>query len=160
MLSYSLIGIGLVLVTVVIHATGTTFWLYILAHRLEPSAVFNVRRPLLALISSVLLLLVLHVVEIAVWAYTYLQVLPPGQLGSFEEAMYFSFVTFTTLGYGDITLAEGFRIMSGIEALNGIILGGWTTALLFAVVQRTFGKAIRIEAGEIPARGEMGPDRD
>ena len=159
MLSYSLIGIGLVAVTVVIHATGTTLWLYVLAHRLEPDAAFNVRRPLLILISMVLVLLVLHTVEIAIWAFAYLQVLPAGQLGSFEEAMYFSFVTFTTLGYGDITLSEGFRIMSGIEALNGIILAGWTTALLFAVVQRTFGKAIRIEAGEIPARGETDPDR-
>ena len=146
MLSYSLIGIGLVAATVVIHAIGTMFWLYVLAHRLEPSAVFSVRRPLLALISSVLLLLVLHTIEIAVWALAFLQVLPHGQLGSFEEAMYFSFVTFTTLGYGDITLAEGFRIMSGIEALNGIILVGWSTALLFAIVQRMFGKAIRTEA--------------
>ena len=54
----------------------------------------------------------------------------------FETALYFSFVTFTTLGYGDITLSEGWRLLSGIEALNGLLLVGWTTALLFAIVQR------------------------
>jgi len=38
---------------------------------------------------------------------------------TFEEAVYLSFVTFTTLGYGDTTLSEGARITSGMEALNG-----------------------------------------
>ena len=48
-------------------------------------------------------------------------------------------VTFTTLGYGDITLVEhDWRLLSGIEALNGILLVGWTTAFLFMVVQRSW----------------------
>ena len=50
---------------------------------------------------------------------------------------YYSFITLTTLGYGDITLSEGWRILSGIEALNGLLLVGWTTALLFAIVQKS-----------------------
>lgn len=73
-----------------------------------------------------------------VWAVAYMSLLPDGELATFEKALYFSFVTFTTLGYGDITLSEGWRLLSGIEALNGILLVGWTTALLFAVVQRTW----------------------
>ena len=76
--------------------------------------------------------------EIVVWALAYLYLLPPNVLGTFEEATYFSFVTFTTLGYGDITLTEVWRILSGIEALNGILLIGWSTAMVFAVVQRTW----------------------
>ena len=60
------------------------------------------------------------------------------QPGYYERAVYFSIVTFTTLGYGDITLPyEEWRILSGVEALNGILLFGWTTAFLFAVVQRS-----------------------
>jgi voltage-gated potassium channel len=74
-------------------------------------------------------------VEIVIWAGAYLALVPVSELASFEEAVYFSFVTFTTLGYGDITLSEGFRLLSGIEALNGIILVGWTTAMIFSVVQ-------------------------
>ena len=80
----------------------------------------------------------LHTVQIAIWAFAYRQLLPDDELPSFEAALYFSFVTFTTLGYGDITLTEGWRLLSGIQALNGILLVGWTTAYLFAVVQRTW----------------------
>ena len=90
------------------------------------------------LVATVLALLLLHTLEIVVWAYAYLALLPSGELASFEESVYFSFVTFTTLGYGDITLPENLRLLSGIEALNGIMLVGWTTAMLFAVVQRTW----------------------
>ena len=57
----------------------------------------------------------------------------------FSDFIYMSFVTLTTLGYGDITLvAHEWRLLSGIEALNGILLVGWTTALLFLVVQRSW----------------------
>jgi voltage-gated potassium channel Kch len=88
------------------------------------------------LTETAILLLVLHVVEIVLWAAAYLLLLPPSEVTTFEEAVYFSFVTFTTLGYGDITLSGTWRILSGIEALNGILLVGWSTALLFAVMQR------------------------
>ena len=65
---------------------------------------------------------------------------------TFEEAVYFSFVTFTTVGFGDVVLTPGVRLLSGIEALNGIILVGWSTALLFAVVQRTMATLGRVDA--------------
>ena len=80
----------------------------------------------------------MHTIEIELWAAAYLFLLPPDVLATVEEASYFSFVTFTTLGYGDITLDEPLRIMSGIEAMNGILLVGWSTAMLFAVVQRSW----------------------
>jgi hypothetical protein len=76
--------------------------------------------------------------QVTLWAAVYRWVLPAGGLETFEQALYFSLVTFTTLGYGDITLGPEWRLLSGIEALNGILLVGWTTALLFAVVQRTW----------------------
>ena len=78
----------------------------------------------------------LHAIQIAIWAISYKALVPEGELPNFEAAAYFSFVTFTTLGYGDITLSEGWRLLSGIQALNGILLVGWSTAVLFATVQR------------------------
>ena len=96
------------------------------------------RQALITITSTVLVMISLHALQIAIWAFAYRQMLPAGELPSFEAALYFSFVTFTTLGYGDITLSEGWRLLSGIQALNGILLVGWTTALLFAVVQRTW----------------------
>jgi hypothetical protein len=139
MLKYSLIGTALVLITVIIHAAGTTSWLRVVGRRYpDTDDVFHPNNAFKILIGTVLILLALHTLEIIVWASAYLLLLPPGELGSFEEAAYFSFVTFTTLGYGDITLSQDWRLLSGIEALNGIMLVGWTTAMLFAVVQRTW----------------------
>ena len=139
MLKYALLGAGLVVVTVIIHAAGTTAWLRVTQRRYgDKNGEFRPGKALQVLIGTVLVLLVLHTMEIMLWASAYLLALPAGELGGFEEAVYFSFVTFTTLGYGDITLTEGWRLLSGIEAMNGIMLAGWTTAMLFAVVQRAW----------------------
>jgi voltage-gated potassium channel Kch len=69
------------------------------------------------------------------WAGVYLWV---GALSNFHEAIYFSLVTFTTLGYGDITLKEEWRLLAGFQAANGIIMFGVTTAIIVAVVHRIF----------------------
>lgn len=136
MLRMSLIGAALVTITIVIHAIGSTMWVRHVTQRYANDSDWRNRLSILILIQTVLVLVALHAIEIMIWAGSYIVLLPDGELASFEKAVYFSFVTFTTLGYGDITLSEGWRILSGIEALNGILLVGWTTALLFAVVQR------------------------
>jgi len=139
MLTLNLIGAAVVALTVAIHAVGTTSWVRFVATRyLNEDGTWGTRRTLGAITSTVIVLISLHAIQITVWAAAYRAVLPDGELETFEKALYFSFVTFTTLGYGDITLSEGWRVLSGIQALNGIILVGWTTALLFAVVQRSW----------------------
>lgn len=57
---------------------------------------------------------------------------------SIEEALYFSLVTFSTVGYGDVLLGPEHRILSGFEAANGVIIFGWSTALLVATLQKVF----------------------
>jgi len=137
MLKALLVGFLLMGVTVGIHAVGSAFWLRYLrrrrglfAGRLEPW------RALKLLSLTALYLLALQVVEVGLWAVTYLMIPKVGELRTFEEAVYFSTVTFTTLGYGDLTLSGHWRLLSGMEAMNGILLMGWSTAMLFAVVQR------------------------
>ena len=138
MLRLSLLGLATVSATVVIHAIGTTWWIRRLLDRSrersggEPSRFAGV---LGILVKTTLLLVALHVVEVVLWAGV-LRHLPDSGLASFEEAVYLSFVTFTTLGYGDVTVGGPWRLMAGIEALNGIILLGWSTALSFAVISR------------------------
>ena len=131
----SLIGAALVTITIVIHAIGSTMWVRHVTQRYANDSDWRNRLSILILIQTVLVLVALHAIEIMIWAGSYIVLLPDGELASFEKAVYFSFVTFTTLGYGDITLSEGWRILSGIEALNGILLIGWTTAMLFSLVQ-------------------------
>jgi hypothetical protein len=138
MLGLLLTTVVLVAVTVAIHAFGTVYWIRHLGRRYAgPDGDFKAHTALPALTWTAVVLLMLHLVEVVVWALAYVLILPGDQLASFEKAVYFSVVTFATLGYGDITLADHeWRILSGIEALDGVLLVGWTTALLFAVFQR------------------------
>jgi hypothetical protein len=133
-------GIGLVALTMVIHAVGTASLIYHIArHHSQPDGHIEPRKVLQVIIGTAIWLMLLHVLEILLWAFAYVLLVPSPRLDTFEEATYFSFVTFTTLGYGDITLGVSeWRLLSGIEALNGILLVGWSTALLYAVVQRSW----------------------
>jgi voltage-gated potassium channel len=140
MLNLTLIGILLVCATVTVHALGTGSWFrFFMRNR----GYFGHGRHLLkVLVFTSVFFLLLHLVEIMLWAITYRQLVTPDELASLEQAFYFSIVTFTTLGYGDITLSEQWRILSGVEAINGILLIGWSTALLFAVVQNAIKRAV------------------
>ena len=141
MLELMLVAVLLVAATVVVHAVGTTFWMRRLHFYTDSDGYFKERKALPAVIWTAVVLMMLHVIEVVLWAVAYLLLLPGGHLDSFEKAAYFSMVTFTTLGYGDITLTDHqWRMLSGIEALNGILLVGWTTAFLFMVVQHSWRK--------------------
>jgi hypothetical protein len=86
------------------------------------------------LISLVVLLMFLAaLLEASTWAAVYLAV---GAISDLETALYFSTVTFTTLGYGDLTLDASWRLLSALQAANGTIMFGWTTAIVMAAIQR------------------------
>jgi len=139
MLKFGLLGAALIALTIVIQAIGTTYWVRYLGRRyLGQDGQWKAEKSLRVMTNTGLVLVSLHVVQILVWAVTYLLLVPDGELQTLEKSIYFSFVTFTSLGYGDITLSEGWRLLTGIEALNGILLVGWSTAVLFAVVQRSW----------------------
>jgi hypothetical protein len=76
--------------------------------------------------------------ESAAWAATYIYV---GSIQQFEEALYFSLVTYSTLGYGDVTLDSSHRLLSAFEAANGVIMLGWSTAIVVAVIQKVYTKS-------------------
>lgn len=73
--------------------------------------------------------------QIALWAGVYLLM---GAIDKMETALYFSTVTFITLGYGDVVIDERWRLVAAFEAVNGIIIFGLTTAAVVAAVQRVF----------------------
>ena len=83
----------------------------------------------------VLLMFLIAVAEVTLWAVAY-QAL--GAIDGFEPALYFSMVTFTTLGYGEIVLDPNWRLLASCEAAIGIIMFGWTTAIVIATVQQFY----------------------
>lgn len=136
-LTVVLVAVTLVGITVVIHGVGSTYWIRFLRHRYEThEGYWKEHLVFPVIISTALILLLLHVCEVFLWALLYLWLVPDIQVKGLEEAVYFSIITFTTVGFGDITLEPGWRLLSGIEALSGILLVGWTTALFFSILQR------------------------
>jgi len=61
----------------------------------------------------------------------------------FEEALYFSLVTYSTLGYGDVILSDSHRLLGAFEAANGVIMLGWSTAIVVAALQKIYLKSTR-----------------
>ena len=120
--------------TVSIHLGGLLGLLWILldrAHRLRPH---ESRAGQLAVILLVVLgLVAIHTIEIWLYGFAFWAI---GAVRDFESALYFSTVTFTTLGYGDIVLDGKWRLFGAIEAGNGLILFGWSTAFLLSVMSR------------------------
>jgi hypothetical protein len=71
--------------------------------------------------------------EILLWGWVYRHV---GAIHGLEESIYFSGITFTTVGYGDVTLAKCWQLLSVGEAVNGVLMAGWSAAQLIFLVQR------------------------
>ena len=129
-----LITIVIVTVTVVIHTFGMMIAIRIIRKQRASQLTFQCSRSV-PLVGVVLVMFFVSIVEVLLWAATYLWV---NIIESFEEAFYFSMVTFTTLGYGDIVLKGTWRLLASFEAAIGIIMFGWTTAIVFAAVQNIY----------------------
>jgi hypothetical protein len=89
-------------------------------------------------------LIILHVIEIAIWA---LSLYWEGCLPDMETSFYFSGVSYTTLGYGDVVLSKPWRLLGPLEGLTGILMCGLSTAFFFTAVLRIF-RPSRSEAKE------------
>jgi hypothetical protein len=74
-----------------------------------------------------------HLAEMAVWAVLFMVC---GEFPDFGTAYYHSAVNYTTLGYGDLIMTPRWRMLGPLEAANGMLMFGVTTALVFAVIQR------------------------
>lgn len=135
---YSILVASLLIVlSIIIHAMATRFVMFLAIKR----ASGDQPKPYMKEIWISIIVLIMFgasLVETLLWASTYVFI---GAIAHFEEALYFSIVTFTTLGYGDIVLSEGNRLLASLEAANGIIIFGWSTAIIMAVVQRLYFKS-------------------
>jgi hypothetical protein len=87
------------------------------------------------MIATVAVLMAAHMCEVAVWslAYALVQATPEG-----ADRLYFAFVNFTTLGYGDVLPSPRWRLIGPMTAMNGVLLFGWSVAVMFEVLSLAF----------------------
>jgi hypothetical protein len=139
-------AICLVVVTVAIHAVGFAALLRVLirSHALATSGFWPVT---LFVIGLACWLILIHLVEVSVWGLFYFW---QGCLPDAESAFYFSGVTYTTVGYGDLVLPKAWRTLAPLEALTGILMCGLSTGLFFAVVSRRISHWMQRETASGP----------
>ena len=132
-------GLGMMVLTIIIHA------LFMVAgvkgarwrrSRFGDVGKEMVRAVLLSVLTVWMFLAI--VLEAGLWALLYLFDPLVAELPDLETAFYFSMVTFTTLGFGDVVLTGQWRMLASIQAANGVIIFGWTTALIFYFIQHIY----------------------
>ena len=129
MISKLLLAWGLMALCVAVHAGGVTaalrWW-----GRHSPKSYWGWTSTLVLVAGWMILL---HLAEIGMWGvvYAFAEAMP-----DLQAALYFSAVTYTTTGYGDLTLPEDWRLVGGVEALTGILTCGLSTGFFVAVVNR------------------------
>jgi Ion channel len=128
-------GASLIAATVAIQALFMSAGLYILRSVENHRPMMMLRRPTIATVIWVLFLMIPIILDVTLWAIFYYA---QNALPSFEESLYFSTVTFTTVGYGDIVLGSEWRQLATFEAMSGWFIFGWATALIIAVVERLY----------------------
>lgn len=98
----------------------------------ELATAYQTLRLIAVMIAAVTVLMVAHFAETMVWALTYamLDVTPEG-----ADLVYFAFVNYTTLGYGDVTPVKRWNLLGPMTAMNGVLLFGWSTAVIFEVLR-------------------------
>jgi hypothetical protein len=148
MIAQLLFAFGLISVTVIIHALGT---LEAIAHliRVRRRTTANDRLWVaeIQIVRVVAVLMLLHLLEAGVWAGFYFF---SGLLPELETAIYFSVTSYTTVGYGDVVLPPHWRLVGPIEAAAGILMFGWSTAIIVAAVTRIHLERLRTELDAQP----------
>jgi len=120
-----------------IHAVFMIIANYALDRRL--ARIYHTRRPIYHTVLIWLLIMWMFLgicIQASLWGLVYLHFASIPQIPDIHTALYFSMVTYTSLGYGDIVLTGDWRALSAIEAANGLIIFGWTTALIFTFIQK------------------------
>jgi len=127
------VSVGAIVCTILIHAVVVTAIVNLVRFekrggRMGRSLWFDI-----AIVGrAIALALMAHLIEIAVWAVLFVMC---GEFADFGTAYYHSAVNYTTLGYGDVLMSASWRLLGPLEAANGMLLFGVTTAMVFAIMQ-------------------------
>jgi hypothetical protein len=146
-----LIGCSVSVINIMIHALITLVAIGIarqagLQHTSRPRS-----HLMTVMVVTALVLMIAHTVEIVVWSLAYAMV---GAAPAGSDLLDFAFVNYTTLGYGDVTPLKEWRLIGPMTAMNGILMFGWSTAVLFEVLRKTIEHLASIAPSEAPFSSE------
>jgi Ion channel len=148
-----IVGFSVMLACLVVQA-AVAFWSvrYYVRHSSNAAAPHKFIASIRPLIVAMLAMLAANFVQITLWGLLFLL------LGEFEElyeAVYHSAVNFSSLGYGDVVMSKNRKLLGPLEAINGVIMLGMTSAALMVILQQL----IRSQRDEIVASARRDTDR-
>jgi hypothetical protein len=133
MVEQLILGSVLISITVAIHGAvmGWLLWHF----RDESKERLSLWRAYVVLAQVAVWCVLAHLVEIALWSVVYLEwnIMP-----DFETALYFSAVTYATIGYGDVVPPANWRVIASMEGLIGILMCAWSGGFIYAIVARLY----------------------
>lgn len=128
------LGAFMIALTAIIHATMCDFvFRFIENHAAGFERHFKKFWKIFALTSSIFMIGAALMVDIWLWTFLF-YFLESHTLKDIESALYFTTITFTTVGFGDIVLSPEWRLLSASTAINGMIIFGWSTAFIFEIM--------------------------
>jgi hypothetical protein len=132
MLTELLTAVAIVSVCLVIHLAGILLmaeWLLRSREYFQQST--TVKRTAVLIVALFVAIMFLHLIQTSLWAVFYYA---RNLFSDFETSLYFSMVSFTTIGYGDVLLPRRWRLLGVVEGFSGVLLCGISTAFMFAVI--------------------------
>lgn len=130
-----LIGLLLICLCVAIQALISTAIVKYISFIINRKTIPNYFVIFLRIQTTALLLVISFLLQIALWSFVYIWT---GELKEFHTAFYFSAVNYATLGYGDIILSNNWRLLGAMEAVNGLLMGGFAASVFFSITFRLY----------------------
>jgi hypothetical protein len=140
-----LVGIGTLLVSLLCYGMVTAFIVHVVVRLIRKGyAGVGFWKNIAVMMFVSLITALMHLIEIALWG---LAIRTCGAISTFGDAFYCSAQNYTSLGYGDLILPEQWRLLGPLEAINGLLLFGLSTAVMFAVMSRLIATRLRLQRG-------------
>jgi hypothetical protein len=134
MLRQYLVGAAASVCNIAVHAVVMVAVIKVTRFADELATSHQTLRLIAIMIATVTVLMISHLAEVLVWSliYAIVSAAPAG-----TDLIYFAFVNYTTLGYGDVTPVERWHLLGPMTAMNGVLMFGWSTAVIFEVLRMT-----------------------
>jgi hypothetical protein len=128
------VGVGVLLGSMLCYGIATALLVEVVV-RLDRSGYMGMVlwKNIAVMMVVTLIMTAVHLTQIALWAGVFVVC---GEIATFDKAFYLAAQDYTALGYGDIVLSERWRLLGPLEAINGLMLFGLSTATVFAVMSR------------------------